>query len=243
MNIFKTSLVHFFILILALALQSCANTVPFQTQESIIAEAPGDIPTWTPDPGFLQTVLATPTRISTLISSPTANTMKPELPVQVSVEAMGGNLNIRRGPSMDYNPVDVLYDGHLMNATGRDLVSRWLQIPLPSAPGQSGWVSILTEYSLTSGDIEALPVITVSPALPAYIRNCTKHRMLILPTEVELLGKYDEPYNEERFPTGEYKIYDLDAGLDDVYETVFLWEGKRVDIIFDGLGEKSKCEE
>jgi uncharacterized protein YgiM (DUF1202 family) len=158
------------------------------------------------------------------------------------VQATGGNLHIRRGPSVDYNPIAVLRNGQTVTATGRDLVSRWLQVSLPSAPGKSGWISTLTDYSIVSGDAEELPVITVPPAVPAYIRNCTKNRMLVLPLEIELLGKYDEPYNEERFPPGEYQVYDLEAGVDNVYQTVNLSEGKRVDILENGLGEKSKCE-
>jgi len=229
------------LLFVMLALQSCGAPVA-ETQAALATDAPGDIPTWTPRPGDIPDALPTPTRLATVPPTPTAAPAAAPAPAQVIVQATGGNLNIRRGPSVDYNPIAVLRDGQTLTASGRDLVSRWLQVSLPSAPGKSGWISTLTDYSIVTGDAEELPVVTVPPASPAYIRNCTKHRMLVLPLEIELLGKYDEPYNEERFPPGEYQVYDLEAGIDDVYETINLSEGSRVDITEDGLGDKSKCE-
>lgn len=229
------------ILFAAFALQSCGAPV-VETQAGLATKTPGDIPTWTPRPGDLPDTLQTPTRPATVTPAPSAAPAVSPTPAQVAVQATDGNLNIRRGPSVDYNPIGVLRDGQTVTATGRDLVSRWLQVPLPSAPGKSGWISTLTDYSIVTGDVEELPVVTVPPASPAYIRNCTKNRMLVLPLEIELLGKYDEPYNEERFPPGEYQVYDLEAGVDDVYETVHVSEGSRVDITEDGLGDKSKCE-
>ncbi len=229
------------LLFVMLALQGC-NAPVVKMQAGLATKTPGDIPTWTPRPGDIPDTLQTPTRPAIVTPTPSAIPAVSPAPAQVAVRATGGNLNLRRGPSADYNPIGVLRDGQTVTATGRDLVSRWLQIQLPSAPGKSGWISTLTDYSIVSGNVEELPVVTVPPASPAYIRNCTKNRMLVLPTEIELLGKYDEPYNEERFAPGEYQVYDLEAGVDDVYETINLSEGSRVDITEDGLGDKSKCE-
>lgn len=211
-------------------------------------DLPRDIPTWTPRPADLTAALPIPPQPASpptgSVPSPAASATSAGVPTsaQVTVQAVGGNLNIRRGPSVDYNPIDVLRAGRSLTAIGRDPVSRWVQVPLPSSPGKLGWVSILTTYSLVSGEVEDLPIVTVAPALPAFIRNCTKHRMLVLPPEVELLNKYNPPFNEERFPPGEYQVYDLEAGDGKTYQTVILLEGKRVDIREDGLGEKSKCE-
>jgi len=235
---------RFLLLILLLAawtLPGCAataDTTPLPQPTGLSR----DIPTWTPRPADLTAAPPTPPRPATVTPSPSAAPTATPSPVQVTVQAIGGNLHLRRGPSVDYNSIGVLRAGQTLTATGRDAVSRWLQVPLPAAPGKWGWVSILTSYSRVNGEVEDLPIVTISPALPAFIRNCTKHRMLVLPSEVELLDKYEEPYNEERFPPGEYQVYDLEAGDEQAYQTIILWEGKRVDIQEDGLGEKSKCE-
>jgi len=66
--------------------------------------------------------------------------------------------------------------------------------------------------------------------------------MVVYPTEVELLSKYDEPYNEERFGVGEYQVYDLENPEDEAIQVVNLSEGRTVDILYDWTGDKSKCE-
>ncbi|GAB4503754.1 MAG: hypothetical protein Fur0043_07460 [Anaerolineales bacterium] len=245
MNIVPRSFLLLALLLTVAMLPGCAPRVN-GTPLPPTTDSPRGVPTWTPRPADLTAALPTPARA---VSSPQRASVTPftsatptNAPAPVIVQAVGGNLHIRRGPSVDYNSIDVLRSGQSLTATARDPVNRWLQIPLPSAPGKSGWVSILTDYSLVSGVVEDLPIATVAPAVPAFIRNCTKHRMLVLPPEVELLGKYDAPYNEERFPPGEYQVYDLEAGNTKAYQTVILSEGSRVDIREDGLGEKSKCE-
>ncbi len=236
------------LLILLLTASTLAGCAARENETPLATDLPRDIPTWTPRPADLTAAPPTPPRPALSptgpLPSPAASATSASVPTtpQVTVQAVGGNLNIRRGPSVDYNPIDVLRAGRSLTAIGRDPVSRWLQVPLPSSPDKLGWVSILTAYSQVSGQVEDLPIVTVAPALPAFIRNCTKHRMLVLPPEVELLNKYDQPFNEERFPPGEYQVYDLEAGDGKTYQTVILMEGKRVDIREDGLGEKSKCE-
>jgi hypothetical protein len=153
----------------------------------------------------------------------------------------GGNLNVRRGPSIDYNYVGVLYDGGTAEAVGRDRISRWVLIELPDQSGVKGWVTTETDYSTVQGDVSILPFVQVEPASPAYIRNCTKHRMLISPTAVELLSKFDEPYNEERFGVGVYQVYDLENPDNVSIQEISLSEGRTVDIRLDWTGERSKC--
>jgi len=241
MNIIKITLGSTFFLVLILAMHSCIPSASVE-QISPTAGAPREIPTWTPRPGSAPETQQPTSTLSVFTQTPTITALLSPDFARVSIKAEGGNLHIRRGPGVDYNPISVLYAGKSAEAFGRDLVKRWVQIQLPSAPGKLGWVSALTEYSLITGNIEDLPVISSPPAVPAYIRNCTKNRMLVLPDEIELLGKYDEPYNEERFPPGEYQVYDLEAGDEKNYQTIILSEGSRVDILEDGLGEKSKCE-
>jgi hypothetical protein len=208
---------------------------------------PGEIPTWTPRPQDLtalptatklapisQTESVSPTETNTPFTTPTPKT--------VTISISGGNLNVRRGPSTSYNYVGVLYDGETAFAIGRDRISRWLLIEIPSKPGVRGWVTTETEYTDVQGDPTNLPFLEEEPASPAFIRNCTKNRILVLPDYVELLNKYNEPYNEERFGVGVYQVIDIDVPGTVQLEDISLSEGKRVDIIYDGAGEKSKCE-
>jgi hypothetical protein len=237
------------LLFATLAIQSCAPAVTSSTEAAQVASAPGEIPTWTPRPEDLTlTALPTATRLAT--DTPTA-TVAPTLvgttpftptPKTVSVAIKGGNLFVHRGPGLEYNFVGVFYDGDTTIATGRDLINRWIRIQLPSKPSVEGWITTETEYTRIYGDISNLPFIQTEPASPAFIRNCTKHEILILPTEVYLLTKYDTPYNEERFDVGVYQVYDTDIPGNVRLDDVSLSEGKTVDIRYDGNGEKSKCE-
>lgn len=149
---------------------------------------------------------------------------------------------MHRGPSLYHNFIDVLYDGETVFATGRDRISRWIRVELPSQPGKEGWITTETVYTEISGDLSNLPFVETEPASPAFIRNCTKNTILILPEDVQLLNKFNEPYNEEHFNVGLHQVIDLDYPGTARLEEIDLSEGERVDIRFDGAGEKSKCE-
>jgi len=235
--------------LVALGLQSCALPDASQADVMQATSTPGDVPTWTPRSEDLTlAALPTATRPAPVsddqsgTSTPTSAPAFTQTPRQVTFAVENGNLNIRRGPSIDYNYVGVLYDGETAVAVGRDRISRWVLIELPAQPGVKGWVTTETDYSIVQGDVSTLPFATVEPASPAYIRNCTKHTMVVYPTEVELLSKYDEPYNEERFGVGEYQVYDLENPEDEAIQVVNLSEGRTVDILYDWTGDKSKCE-
>jgi hypothetical protein len=232
-----------------LGLQGCALPAASPTEVAPAASTPGDIPTWTPRPADL-TRTALPTTTGPALVSETQTATPPvtappaptRTPRQVTFTVRGGNLNVRRGPSADYNYIGVLYDGDRAIAVGRDRISRWVLIELPSQPGVKGWVTTETGYSIVQGDVSNLPFVTVAPASPAYIRNCTKHTMQIYPTGVELLSKFDEPYNEERFGVGLYQVYDLENPDIAAIQEINLSEGETVDILYDWTGDKSKCE-
>ena len=229
--------------------QGCAPAVTNGTEAAQVASAPGEIPTWTPRPEDLTlTALPTVTRpapvLPTVTITPTLVETPPITPTPktVSVSMKGGNLFVHRGPGLEYNFVGVLYDGDTAIATGRDRISRWIRIELPSQSGVEGWITTETDYTRIYGDISNLPFIQTEPASPAFIRNCTKHEILVLPAEVYLLSKYDTPDNEERFDVGVYQVYDTDIPGNLRLEDVSLSEGKTVDIRYDGNGDKSKCE-
>lgn len=206
-----------------------------------------EIPTWTPRPQDL-TALPTATRHASVEMVPSITPTQVDAisvvqtPKTVSVSIVGGNLFVHRGPSLYHNFIGVLYDGETVIATGRDRISRWLRVEIPSNPGVEGWITTETGYTQVSGDVVNLPFMETEPAIPAYIRNCTKTTIVILPEDVQLLDKYNEPYNEEQFIVGHHRVLDLDFPGTAWLEDVELSEGKTVDIIYDGAGDKSKCE-
>ena len=68
--------------------------------------------------------------------------------------------------------------------------------------------------SQINGDGVDLLFTETEPAAPAYIRNCTKTMMWVLPDDIQLLDKFNKPY---------------------------IVGGEIVDIRYDGAGGKSKC--
>ncbi len=129
---YKTQILVTIFALAVFVLQAC---VQFETIETEVADASptvSEVPSRTPRP---KEPTALPVATRTAISNtPTAS----PVPTQVSkvvFTVSGGNLNIRRGPDLSYNYLDVLYDGGVVNAIGRDRLGDWLQIELPSNPG------------------------------------------------------------------------------------------------------------
>ena len=65
---------------------------------------------------------------------------------------------------------------------------------------------------------------------------------LILTADVQLLDKFNEPYNEEQFILGVHHMIELDFPGTACLEDIELSENKRVDVRIDGADDKSKCE-
>lgn len=237
---FKTQIL---VLILALAmfgLSACVQSTNTQTEVPQASPTLTEAPAWTATP-------QTPTVPSTATRTPISNTPTPTLlpsmtPAPVIFSVSGGNLNVRRGPDLAYNYVGVLYDGDAAVAIGRDKQGDWLLIEIPSNSDITGWVTTETEYSTVEGEIQSLPLVEVDPPDPAFLRNCTKHTILVEPVGVELLNKYNDPDNEAHFDVLTYQLYDLDVAGNPRLEDLSLVEGARVDILYDGNGDKSKCE-
>lgn len=177
------------------------------------------------------------------LSTPTVADGSPTLVFlpRVTISAVKGNLFIRRGPDMAFNPVDVLYEGTSAKAIARDVLADWVQIEIPNS-NKTGWVSVQTKYSQVSGDLNALPGITTTEwPVAAYLRNCTHHRMLIMPGEITLPSYFGSPENEIWLYPGTYTVLDYELpDLPEVME-VEIREGLTVDIMDDGLGEHRKC--
>ncbi len=203
-----------------------ALPTPQDIETVAIAEQPAATATSTPT-----TVPATATEIS-----PTATTQP-----RVVISAVKGNIFIRRGPDMAFNPIGVLYKDTSAPVIARDVLSNWVQIVIPNSD-QKGWISIQTQYSKVDGDLKALPEFTTTEwPTPAYLRNCTHHQMYILPAEVILLSSFDQPDNMVWLYPGTYTVYDLEVSGEPEVTTVEVREGVTVEILDDGAGEHRKC--
>ena len=143
---------------------------------------------------------------------------------------------------MYYDIVSVLRNGETFIATARDRKGEWVYVELPASPGKYGWISLLTDYTAVRGHIDGLPYKQAEPAIAAYIRNCTGHKMWILPAYIELAKQSAAPYNEDRFWPGTFQVYDMDVDPDKPFMEISIKEGSQVDIIYDGNGDKTKCE-
>ena len=239
----KTQILIAIFVLSAFSLQACVQNSDIQTDVPQASATLDESPIRTPRPKepTAQPTAAKPT-FTAISNTQTATPVPTQTPEKVIFTVTGGNLNVRRGPRLAYNYVSVLYDGDVAVAVGRDRIGSWLLIEFPSNPGAKGWVTTETKYSTVEGDISSLPIVKVEAAVPAFIRNCTKHTILVQPVNVELLNKYNEPYNIEHFDVGTYQIYDLDVSGNVRLKDISLAEGRTVDIIYDGTGEKSKCE-
>jgi hypothetical protein len=160
----------------------------------------------------------------------------------VAITADKGNLNIRRGPGISYNPISVLKKGQSATAHGRDFLANWIMIDIPGGAGETGWVRTETDYSQITGDINSLPEVIVDFAVPAYVQNCTYHLMVLQPGNIPVSSLLAFPDNTARVYPGEYTVYDDD--VPDVGEvmTINVKEGMLIDIDVDGNSKRHKCE-
>ncbi|MEW6567235.1 MAG: hypothetical protein AB1449_03540 [Chloroflexota bacterium] len=215
---------------LGLATLACAIPIPGDSGEPTATEV-ANAATTTPS-GASPT--AAPAASETPTVAPSAT------PLTVTVTANGANLTLRRGPALACDTLGYLANGQTSQATGRNASSDWLVVERPSAPGQYGWV-YLGRYAAVEGAVESLPVVSADPAVPAYLRNCTFHPMRIMPGDIILPERFNEPNNVHQVNPGTYEAYDMNQEgnprvfADDVHE------GETVDIITDGLGNSYPC--
>lgn len=195
------------------------------------------IPTATsaPPPGPTATMAPAPTQ-----TSPAATATATEAP-PVTLTAAGGNLNMRRGPGVGYNILAVLRSGEVGTASARSEDGDWLLLGIAAQPGASAWVSAASQYSAVVGDPGTLPVSVVEPPVPAYLRNCIFHPVMIQPGDVLLPEQFNAPDNQKQFNPGIYEGFDQNVeGYPKIF-SVELREGKTVDITHDGLDNTYSC--
>jgi hypothetical protein len=160
---------------------------------------------------------------------------------KVTISAVKGNIFIRRGPDMAFNPIDVLYKDTTAEVIARDVLSNWVQIKIPKSD-RTGWVSIKTQYSKVEGEIKDLPEFTPTEwPIAAYLRNCTYHQMYVEPSEIVIPSSLEYPDNEIWIYPGTYKIYDIEVPGDPEIDQITVKEGSNIEILYDGLGDHRKC--
>ncbi len=175
--------------------------------------------------------------------APAATDILPTPQQSVTITAADGNIFIRRGPGMQYNPVGILIKGTSAQVIAQDVLSDWVQINIPGQD-TTGWVSIQTPYSKIDGDLSQLPDFTFTewPA-PAYIKNCTEHDMFITPGNTYLPSLYmnAQYLNEVQVDPGTYVAYDMFYPEEPEAQTLEIHEGMTGYITINGVGEGHKC--
>lgn len=205
--------------------------------------------------GGAQTIAATPTA-QPFLPTETATlpaTAMPEAtpqpsatsepPPSVRILAADGNLYIRRGPGTEYNQIGILKKGESAQVMGRDVLSKWVQVNVPGTEF-TGWVSLLTPFTKLEGDLSQVESFTFTDwPLPAYIKNCTEHDLLIGPNELYLYNLYTNGkyLNEVQVDPGRYDIYDLFLDGEPKFLTVDIREGDMYYITIDGSGTEHLC--
>ena len=168
----------------------------------------------------------------------------PTTAASVHVTATGGNLTLRRGPAGAYNVLNYMLAGETALAVGRNQAADWLLVQDPAGGGKTAWITAASRYSVVDGGaqaVQALPIETVDPAVPAYIRNCTFHPMRIMPADVILKEMFDAPNNQRAFNPGVYEAYDQNQEGYPKVMSEELREGETIDIEKDGLDNTYLC--
>jgi hypothetical protein len=224
----------FFILTLAIMTQSCAR---LRTNLPALP-TPRTIETVSEQEATLE---ATPTK-TTVPPTPTLTFVPTATLATVTITAVNGNVNIRRGPSLSYNPIDVLYKGESAKVIAHDVLVKWAQIKLPNSD-KTGWISLLTDYATVEGDLDSLPGFTTTDwPIFAYLKNCTHHQMYIMPGGITLPSSYGAPENEISLNPGHYLVFDLDVPDLPQVKSFDIREGQEIEVIDDGSGEHRKCQ-
>jgi hypothetical protein len=221
--------------------QACAATT------SAVSETPSSPPakllSTQPLPQNTSTPIFQNDPVTPTAATPTHGIVVTKTGSVITVTAVKGNIFIRRGPNLAYNPISVLKKGESATGLARDVLARWVQIPMPGQPDRMGWVSIQTDYTVVNGNLRDLPeFMTVDWPVASYLRNCTHHQMIIKPGDTIIPSSYGAPDNEVWIFPGTYTVYDYDLpDQPEVMSSFDLREGLEIDIRTDGSGETRKC--
>lgn len=232
----KVSFHTLLLLLMLIAVPACGNIPSKATPTAISA-------TESPLFGLPSATIEVPSSTSTITptSSPVSSTAAPALPA-VTITAVKGNVYIRRGPDLAYNPISALLQGQSAIASARDVLAKWVQIPLPGQSGKTGWISIQTGFTQVDGNVMNLPEVqpTDWPIL-AFLRNCTHHQMEVDPGGIIVPPLDNFPDNRVQVNPGVYSVHDIDVVKSPEVMQVELKEGSDIDIRVDGTGLSKKC--
>ncbi len=129
--------------------------------------APAEQPTPTLIPSIPTSVRPTPTLIPPI---PTSVIPPPPAPSQPRLTVNIPTINVRTGPSTQYNSVGQLVQGTQVEVVGVANVGQgqWWQIPFEAAPGGLGWVSGNPAF-VSASNTAFVPVVDAPPRPTAVI--------------------------------------------------------------------------
>ena len=238
----RSSKIYFCLLLLVLIVSNQACVV---SKNPPIAGTPFTFVTQSSPADSSTLITSTPeARISSTPSStfPVDGIMPSSTPSSVTITAVNGNLFIRRGPGLAYNPIALLLKGQSALVLAHDVLVNWVEVPIPTLPGKTGWVSIQTVFSSVSGNLMDMPeILPTGWPVPAYLRNCTYDQMIVEPGDTTLPSVNNNPDNEVWIYPGIHNVFDTDVDGQPEVLTVDLKEGMTVDVRVDGNGDHRKC--
>jgi len=206
----KPSIMNFAILIVIIMIgtQACGSAqAPASTSpqaSTAMQSAPEGTQALAASTVIAASALETATPAITVTSTPTLSV--------VTITAANGNLAIRSGPDPSFDAIATLKDGETARVLARSILDGWVQISIPSRAGETGWVSIKTEYSAVNGYVLDLPQIdAVEWPVGSYLINCTPHRMNVQPIDKVIQSTGSSGADSLWLPPGPYTVYDLDV--------------------------------
>jgi hypothetical protein len=231
----KFSKIYLMILVVVLAFSSQACGSPQQPAQTATESQPSTAePTSTPVP--TEQVQLTKTPAPTVEVTPTTTSPK------VTISAVQGDVAIRKGPDATFDAIAKLQNGETATVLARSIMNGWVQIEIPSQTGETGWISVDTNYSIVNGNLLDLPRIdSVEWNVGSYLINCTPHRMIVKPGDVILQSIDDAPANRVWFSPGLYSVYDLDVTGQPVAANLTVTEHREFHILKDGTRTQWAC--
>ncbi len=227
----KSSKIYFLILMLAVTAQACSVVqTPLPAAAKTAQQSqPSAVETPTAD---VQTVSLTQ------IPSPTVSVVPSAISPAVTVTVVNGDLSIRTGPDLSFDAIAKLQGGETVTVLARSIMDGWVQIEIPSQAGETGWISIQTNYSIVTGNLLDLPRIdAVEWNVGSYLINCTPHQMIVKPGNTIL-----QPQSRVWFTPGTYSVYDMDVDGQPVAANLTVTEHREFHILKDGTRKQWTCQ-
>jgi hypothetical protein len=229
----RFSKIYTVVLVLAFFSQACSAS-----QQPALAEAESQPAAVAPTNTLAPTMVVEPTKTPTPTLEVTPSSTSPA----VTITAVEGDLAIRKGPDISFDATTKLQNGETATVLARSIMDSWVQIEIPSQAGDTGWISVQTNYSIVNGNLLDLPRIdSVEWNVGSYLINCTPHKMIAKPGNVILQPVDDAPANRVWFSPGLYSVYDLDVTGQPVAANLSVTEHREFHILKDGTRKQWTC--